>query len=197
MTFYCPRRSHGYPDGRCRSAVRPLEQVGVDRQRDHRRRMPQPTADCNHIETAGDESQGVRVPQSLNLPSKLQWGPAVAAEAEVEKGDRVLDVACGTGALTLAAVEIAGPSGSVVGLTQTRMMRWKTRPATASWLCCSIGSSGGGGDAFRAPFSLGDAGWLHEICSAAGFPDAEVVQRDRKVRFKSIDALVSTERACV
>lgn len=45
-----------------------------------------------------------------------QWGPVVAAEAEVREGDRVLDVACGTGALTLAAAEIVGPSGSVVGL---------------------------------------------------------------------------------
>ncbi|MGH6760570.1 MAG: methyltransferase domain-containing protein [Phyllobacterium sp.] len=43
-------------------------------------------------------------------------GPVVAAEAGVQKGDQVFDVACGTGALTLAAAEIAGPSGSVVGL---------------------------------------------------------------------------------
>jgi hypothetical protein len=48
-----------------------------------------------------------------------------------------------------------------------------------------------------APFSLGDAGRLHEICNQAGIPDAEIVRRDGKVRFKSIDALVSTERACV
>jgi hypothetical protein len=53
------------------------------------------------------------------------------------------------------------------------------------------------GDAFRAPFSLGDAGRLHEICNEAGIPDAEIVRRNGKVHFKSIDALVSTERACV
>lgn len=31
----------------------------------------------------------------------------------------------------------------------------------------------------------------------AGIEDAEVVQRNGKVRFNSIEALVSTERACV
>src|SRR3546814_6495573 len=36
-----------------------------------------------------------------------QWGPIVAAEAEGREGDRVLDVACGTGALTLAVAERA------------------------------------------------------------------------------------------
>jgi hypothetical protein len=53
------------------------------------------------------------------------------------------------------------------------------------------------GDAFRAPFSLGDAGRLHEFCREAGIDGAEVVRRNGKVRFKSIEALVSTERACV
>lgn len=53
------------------------------------------------------------------------------------------------------------------------------------------------GDAFRAPFSLGDTGRLREICSEAGIADVEVVQRNEKVRFRSIDALVSAERACV
>jgi hypothetical protein len=53
------------------------------------------------------------------------------------------------------------------------------------------------GDAFRAPFSLGDAGRLHEICREAGIENAEIVRRNGKVRFNSIDALVSTERACV
>lgn len=193
-----------------------------------------------------------------------QWGPIVAAEASVRRGDRVLDVACGTGALTLAAAGIVGASGSVVGLDANPEMLAVARrkPVSVEWLegtaealplpddsfdavvsqfgfmffedksmalremmrvlkpgrrlavavCDAIENSPGYGafallldrlfgkgvgDAFRAPFSLGDAGRLREICSAAGIADAEVVRRNGKVRFRSIDALVSTERACV
>ncbi len=45
-----------------------------------------------------------------------QWGPIVAAAAGIRPNQRVLDVACGTGALTQAAAERVGPEGSVVGL---------------------------------------------------------------------------------
>lgn len=193
-----------------------------------------------------------------------QWGPVVAAEAGVQKGDRVLDVACGTGALTLAAAEIVGPSGSTVGLDANPEMlavarrkpvqiEWLEGPAEALPLpddsfdavvsqfgfmffgdkpqalremmrvlkpggrlavavCDAVENSPGYNafallldrlfgkevaDAFRTPFNLGDAGQLHEICNEAGVAGAVVAQRNGKVRFKSIDALVSTERACV
>jgi hypothetical protein len=52
-------------------------------------------------------------------------------------------------------------------------------------------------DAFRAPFVLGDAAALRALCANAGFTQASVSQRQGSVRFASIDALVSTERACV
>jgi len=45
-----------------------------------------------------------------------QWGPVVARAAKIGAGDDVLDVACGTGALTLAASALVGPTGRVVGL---------------------------------------------------------------------------------
>jgi hypothetical protein len=192
------------------------------------------------------------------------WGPIVAAEASVRGGDRVLDVACGTGALTLAAAEIVGPSGSVVGLDANPEMLAVARhkPVPVEWLegkaealpfpddsfdavvsqfgfmffedtskalremmrvlkpsrrlavavCDAVENSPGynafallldrlfgkeAGDAFRAPFRLGDAGRLGQICSTAGLTGADVVRRSQRVRFRSINALVSTERACV
>ena len=52
-------------------------------------------------------------------------------------------------------------------------------------------------DAFRAPFVLGDAAVLRALCADAGLAEARVAQHKGMVRFASIDALVSTERACV
>jgi len=64
------------------------------------------------------------------------WGPIVAAEAEVREGDRVLDVACGTGALTVAVAAMVGKSGSVVGLDINPEMLAVARgkPAQIEWL---------------------------------------------------------------
>ena len=45
-----------------------------------------------------------------------QWGPVIAAEARIGAGDSVLDVACGTGVLALAALDRVGAKGTVVGL---------------------------------------------------------------------------------
>ena len=52
------------------------------------------------------------------------------------------------------------------------------------------------GDAFRAPFALGD-GPAARPCGEAGIADADVRRYDAPVTFRSIDALVSAERACV
>lgn len=52
-------------------------------------------------------------------------------------------------------------------------------------------------DAFRAPFALGDEALLRTLCAEAGLADAAIARRHGTVRFSSIEALVSTERACV
>jgi SAM-dependent methyltransferase len=176
----------------------------------------------------------------------------------------VLDVACGTGVLALAASERAGPGGKVVGLDRRPDMLevarrnsgdidWKEgraeslpfpdasfdavvsqfglmffddrsaalremmrvlRPAgrLAVAVCDSVDNSPGYSalakllerlfgervaGAFRAPFQLGDPALLRSICIEAGIPDAKVARRNGSVRFASIEALVSTERACV
>jgi SAM-dependent methyltransferase len=45
-----------------------------------------------------------------------EWAPRLVAAARIRRGDRVLDVACGTGVLSRAAAEAVGPAGSVTGL---------------------------------------------------------------------------------
>src|SRR5262245_46222255 len=45
-----------------------------------------------------------------------QWPPRVAGAARIRPGQRVLDVACGTGILARSAVALVGPNGSVTGL---------------------------------------------------------------------------------
>ena len=52
-------------------------------------------------------------------------------------------------------------------------------------------------DAFRAPFVLGDPERLLAICATAGIMDAKVARHAGSVRFASVKALISTERACV
>ena len=193
-----------------------------------------------------------------------QWGPVVIDAAEVRKNDRVLDVACGTGALTLAAAERVGREGSVLGLDanpdmlavarrKTTQIEWMEGKAEALPLpddsfdavvsqfgvmffddkpqalremmrvlrpggmlavavCDTVEQSPGYdafarlldrlfgsevGNAFRAPFALGDPEQLQAICREAGIAGAQVTRHHRNVRFESIDALVSTERACV
>lgn len=53
------------------------------------------------------------------------------------------------------------------------------------------------GDAFRAPFALGHPGRLGAIFAEGGADDATITRHAGTVRFASIAALVSTERACV
>lgn len=45
-----------------------------------------------------------------------EWGSRLADAADVKSGDRVLDIACGTGTLARTVAERVGQSGSVVGL---------------------------------------------------------------------------------
>lgn len=191
------------------------------------------------------------------------WAARMCALAGLAPGQRVLDVACGTGALTLVAADRVAPGGQVVGLdANPQMLAVAARHGAAvEWLhgraealpfddarfdavvsqfglmffddpvtalremhrvlqpggrlalavCDAVEHSPGYaalarlldqlfgraiGDAFRAPFALGDANRLLDLCAAAGLADARVARGQAQVRFASIDALVATERAC-
>jgi ubiquinone/menaquinone biosynthesis C-methylase UbiE len=55
--------------------------------------------------------------EELFVPALFrQWGPIVADAARIGEGDRVLDVACGTGVLACCASDRVGPRGAVKGL---------------------------------------------------------------------------------
>ena len=45
-----------------------------------------------------------------------EWGQHLVDAAGITSGQRVLDVACGTGAVTRVAADVVGPDGSLVGL---------------------------------------------------------------------------------
>jgi SAM-dependent methyltransferase len=188
----------------------------------------------------------------------------VADAAGIAAGQRVLDVACGTGVLARTVAARVGASGQVLGLDANpemlavarrldttiewldgraealplpsasvdavvsqfglmffddrvaalREMRRVLRPGgrLAVAVCDAVERSPGYGalamllqelfgervaGAFRAPFAIGDAALLAALAREAGLARADVLQRSATVRFASIDALVSTERACV
>ena len=58
-----------------------------------------------------------------------EWAPKIVAAGMVKEGDRVLDVACGTGVVARRAIKVVGPEGSVVGLDLTEAML-----AVAEWM---------------------------------------------------------------
>jgi SAM-dependent methyltransferase len=63
---------------------------------------------------SGDAASGY---QELLVPALMQeWAPRVAGAAGIRPGDRVLDVACGTGVLTREAAKRTAIAGSVTGL---------------------------------------------------------------------------------
>lgn len=94
------------------------------------------------------------------------WAERLVEAAGVAVGQRVLDVACGTGAVARAAADRAGTTGSVVGLDLNEGMlavARRVRP-DLEWHQ---------GDAESLPF--GDASFDVVLCQAAlmFFPDAE------------------------
>jgi SAM-dependent methyltransferase len=193
-----------------------------------------------------------------------QWGDIVAEAARLAPGQRVLDVACGTGILALAAAARVGPSGAVAALDandgmldvarrKSSAIDWRSGraealpfdngsfdavvsqfgmmffddPVAALREMMRVLRSGGRvtvavwdavdrspgysalaallqrlfgeriADAFRAPFVLGHRQRLLSLCADAGIDRATVTPHNALVRFASVGALVTAERACV
>jgi SAM-dependent methyltransferase len=77
---------------------------------------------ANELELA-DQIAGARAYEGLHVPALFrQWCPRVLDAAGVEPGQRVLDVACGTGVLAREAALRVGPRGHVAGVDPGRGM---------------------------------------------------------------------------
>ena len=70
-----------------------------------------------HSERGQVTASAAEIYESFFVPALFQeWAAPVADAARIGAGDRVLDVACGTGVVTLEAARRVGPAGAAVGL---------------------------------------------------------------------------------
>ena len=95
-----------------------------------------------------------------------QWAPLMVDIARIADGQRVLDVACGTGVATRAAADRVGATGSVVGLDLNPAMLEvaAATPSNIAWRQA---------DAQQLPF--GDSEFDAVLCQSAlfFFPDVD------------------------
>jgi len=81
---------------------------------------------------SSQERSPAQVYDDLFVPALFaQWGPRVCDEAGISSGKKVLDVACGTGALTCVVAEKVGAQGKVVGLDINEEMLGVAREKTS------------------------------------------------------------------
>lgn len=60
---------------------------------------------------------GAEIYETVFVPAMMgEWASKAIAAAHPGSGERVLDIACGTGALTRLAAKSVGPQGRIVGL---------------------------------------------------------------------------------
>jgi ubiquinone/menaquinone biosynthesis C-methylase UbiE len=73
--------------------------------------------EMNDNQTGQVTQNGAETYEEFLVPALFQeWAERVVDAAQIETGQHVLDVACGTGVLARAAAKRVGPKGSVIGL---------------------------------------------------------------------------------
>ena len=124
-----------------------------------------PSPDADASESFQITVEAAELYEAAFVPSFFaQWAPVLCDLAGVKAGDRVLDVACGTGIVARTAAERTGPAGRVVGLDLNEAMLDVARrvgPGVDWWR----------GDAASLPFP--DRGFDVVLCQMAlmFFPD--------------------------
>ena len=88
-------------------------------------------------ETGQVSDEAARIYEEFYLPALFEeWSPLVVEAAQIQKGDRVIDVACGTGALAIAVSEYLGPEGSTVGIdiNDGMLSIARSKSSTVEWI---------------------------------------------------------------
>jgi SAM-dependent methyltransferase len=125
------------------------------------------------------------------LPAVVDdWSPRLADRASLEPNDRVLDVACGTGAWALCAASRLGPGGRVVGIDNSPEMLAVARGKSVARLPAVVEWHDGSAEAI--PFA--DASF-DVVCCQLGlmfFPDKMAALREmlgqRRIQGPDADA---------
>ena len=94
-------------------------------------------------ETGQVSEDAARVYEEVYLPAMFnEWCPLVIEAANIQKGHRVIDVACGTGALAITVSDHIGPEGTTTGIdinegmlniarSKSSSVEWLNAPAEA------------------------------------------------------------------
>lgn len=70
-----------------------------------------------NTKATAQEIEGAKAYNKLHVPALFQqWAPLMVVAADIGVGDRVLDVACGTGVFAREAAKHVGESGYITGL---------------------------------------------------------------------------------
>ena len=88
-------------------------------------------------ETGQVSEDAAKIYEEVYLPSLFQeWCPLAIRAANINAGDTVVDVACGTGALTIAVAEQAGFEGTTVGvdINEAMLNIARSKSSAIEWL---------------------------------------------------------------
>ena len=88
-------------------------------------------------ETGQVSEDAAKIYEEVYLPALFkEWCPLVVEAADIQKGHRVIDVACGTGALAIAAAGRTGTEGTTVGIdiNEGMLSIARSKSSSVEWL---------------------------------------------------------------